>query len=525
MLKLKLPELSLALPSSSSITTMESSDSPSLSPSLSRQMMGLGLQVEASSPFQSASSPVMVPTTPSPVLAPMTAAKGTVLKLGLGLGSGLGLGLVSEVANETDGGVKVMQGDEGGIMIMNESESGSGTGTPYGTHTPSDVKKGDDADDADDADADCTDPFAQCTDPVSLSPRQGVRVAHGAQGVVWIGCPNPMMVRKVFPIKTMQNMFRSEYQSHPEAIRERFNSICTDITPALNKLADANSTLLRSACRPACPPLNWDTCKASCPANPSKSESSKSGCSVCDTKAQARAQKLVIDMERADGDTLRKYITDLDGAWHKMDVAQKTAASKALFFVAVQAMSAVDTLYRSRLYHNDMHAENIILRPLKQATEFPIAGHRITITPRDCPFHVAVIDYGLVSRGAPLDKNYKLTAATGIPPLVDLCHFFTSLTSIPIKNIPAAFFKPVAHVFDPVCEAGFGNGRAALSLKGTDQPSTQQAVHIYLQLIARTLALAIASLPRAKAPNNAGHSHPNPNPNHHHRPRVISTPF
>lgn len=311
---------------------------------------------------------------------------------------------------------------------------------------------------------DAKDAFAGCLDEYG-SPLPGITEAKGAQGRVLIGCPDATHVRKTMSLESAQKMFRSEWKTDPETFRARFESVCKELTPALNAAADRNSVILHSTCTVLCNETDSPT--------------------------------IVIDQELAKGLTLKAYVKKLNEEWSEMKPNDQDMAISSLKCATIQILSGVDTLYRLGLYHNDLHANNIILRPLTSPLALPIGTigaigttNVARFSPGDCLFHVAIIDYGLATKGAPLNRAYKRTDKfQGYPPLLDLCHFYTSLMHI---EAPDNLFNGVNSVLGTVCQAGLTGERASsaiqaeLALAGREL-DLKQANSIYNDLISQVL--------------------------------------
>jgi hypothetical protein len=235
------------------------------------------------------------------------------------------------------------------------------------------------------------------------------------------------------------------------------------VLPTINKAAQVNSTLLKSTCQWKCPSSN-----------------------------QQLSSALLIDQERANGVTLKQWLAQLVKTWNTLSQVQRLEASYHIYAIGLQVLSAVDTLYAYDLYHNDMHTDNIMLRRTESWIRLPLGGRWFTLDPKRCPWHVAVIDYGLVTVRQPLDQSYRVNQISeGMPPVHDLCHFFNSVHNSTHPPLPAQFYNGFDRIFSPMCRATGMSGRGALLFTDPESmESVNTAKQIYHLLTLRAIGPA-----------------------------------
>jgi hypothetical protein len=306
----------------------------------------------------------------------------------------------------------------------------------------------------------------------------------GQQGVVRLHCPNAQTVRKIMPFKSAIALVdphgRGRSDLPPQVIaelRSRVDRMCGELMPRFNEVAVSNSAILRSTCSVACP----------------------------DPSPDGAHYKLVIDQQMAEGPSFLEHLRALEvAASSRAGLPDSPEQVRdGVTCLALQVISAIDALYRKGLYHNDLHAHNIIVRDATKTVpmRFAIGGMLLPLHERKvneplvpnqavevkgsssdgaakriawvkwnrwlkrsvgmggpirhgCPFHVALIDYGLATADAPLGFNYQPDPriSKGFPPLHDLCQFYSSIRG---NNFPtlerAGVTDGLRALFSPVC--------------------------------------------------------------------------
>jgi serine/threonine protein kinase len=214
----------------------------------------------------------------------------------------------------------------------------------------------------------------------------GSEIRSGRQTQVSMGCPTPDRVRKLWS----NNPRKSNI---PDS---RFRSYCQDLSKPLLQATSHHPGIL---------PLL-----------------------TCEYVHHHNETKLLIDQPLVRGHTLERYLQSMNKKWLSLSSSQKLLQRQTMNAVFYQAISLLDTLWRHKLYHNDLHIGNIILarKSHSSASEMIPFGELGKASVATHPFLVTLIDYGYMSHGFALDHNYQ-EAKTLSPPWMDLCQLVGSM--------------------------------------------------------------------------------------------------
>ena len=117
--------------------------------------------------------------------------------------------------------------------------------------------------------------------------------------------------------------------------------------------------------------------------------------------------KIHSTMKFIKGSTLHDYIATTD----------QTTLEQNLKEIILQVVDCMKLLQRHELYHNDLHVENIM------------------VTNQDGSIQIKVIDYGYMSRGSPLNTNYRSSVSKDHGFRIDYTQFLNSMIkTCEIKN-------------------------------------------------------------------------------------------
>lgn len=262
----------------------------------------------------------------------------------------------------------------------------------------------------------------------------------GQQGAAYVGCPDARSVIKYVTARGVAKIFPA-LRADPEALASQMVRNC-DAMEALNTLIDT-SPIAEQFFVPT-----YACCV-------------QGGAQPLQTAWQARAE----------GEPLADWLRS------------RAASARDLQFVLLQALEAVDQLFRAGLYHNDLHAGNVLVgavRPVALALGAPAA--QVVLAPR-----VTLIDYNLLSKGAPLSASYG-AGARGDAPLVDICQLYSSVAHLSNQAKRPDLIEAADELLEPDCAYIGSPARSSIVLR----PQS-----VYAQTIARARTALYALVPPA----------------------------
>ncbi len=223
---------------------------------------------------------------------------------------------------------------------------------------------------------------------------QDVIAKSGSQGTAYINCPNNNSVIKLYT-------FNKIHKLHGNNAKEDDNiylKMCDHMNYFIN---NKFPNLLKSG-----------------------------KCSRCDKNKDNKIidGQIVSLQEKAKGDDLKNFI---------MNQNIKTI-NENIFLIIFQVIATIDYLYRSKLYHNDVHVENVMIESMSNTNPinytYNINNFTINLNKHTFKFLVKLIDYGLITNNYPRDAEYYETKSLSLP-FIDIAQFFNTMDIFLSKRI------------------------------------------------------------------------------------------
>jgi serine/threonine protein kinase len=277
---------------------------------------------------------------------------------------------------------------------------------------------------------------------------ENVPEKQGAQGTTYIGCPDSKKVVKNHPIAKLVNLHKK-----PEDLNI-YSNLCKNIE-GLNKLIKNGFSNLVNTVK----------------------------CEYCFNPNSIGTSNVVVVQDKVDGETLKDFIL-------KADIDQIT---NHIYSIVAQVLGSIDRLYKNRYYHNDVHADNILLVKDAQPMQVYYVSDSIKLVLVNSTYLVKIIDYGLVTYGYPRDVNYEeMSHELGACPLIDIAQFLNTTISLiyqrrlklPVNDVNVQKLKTIEDnlngIFSIVAKGALGINRSNIIMK--DDVDKNQYNNIFISV-------------------------------------------
>ena len=162
---------------------------------------------------------------------------------------------------------------------------------------------------------------------------------------------------------------------------------------------------------------------------------------------------------------------------HHLDPA---IVNRNLLSVLAQVLGTVQVMWDNDLFHNDLHADNVLLVPMPR-------NFNATYVVGDVPIRVAgvgrggppdgmlakIIDYGLATSGYTLDPKYR-RATTGPGPWVDICQLVAGIRKFGGRSLPPDYDALWSRACAFTLTAARANSQPAVPANGASQRAAMQ---------------------------------------------------